>query len=147
MSKFFPFSDITRAQKNSPILAYQTFLVKPYFQKRHYDSSKFFSYLKTLRTNLYFSQTFISKSQNVRFVYLLLGITILFIDPVPPAMTAYPVRHLRSGTGITLITNPYIITNHFFWFLYIFQTFSFIYYIFLDKLEHFVYGFYRVFRL
>jgi hypothetical protein len=29
MSKFFPFSDITRAQKNSPILAYQTFPVKP----------------------------------------------------------------------------------------------------------------------
>jgi hypothetical protein len=30
MSKFFPFSDITRAQKNSPILAYQTLPVKPY---------------------------------------------------------------------------------------------------------------------
>ncbi len=29
MSKFFPFFDITRHQKNSPILAYQTFLVKP----------------------------------------------------------------------------------------------------------------------
>jgi hypothetical protein len=30
MSKFFPFFDITRAQKNSPILAYQTLFVKPY---------------------------------------------------------------------------------------------------------------------
>ena len=30
MSKFFPVFDITRHQKKSPILAYQTFLVKPY---------------------------------------------------------------------------------------------------------------------
>jgi len=30
MSKFFPFFDITRHQKKSPILAYQTLPVKPY---------------------------------------------------------------------------------------------------------------------
>ena len=30
MSKFFPVFDITRAQKKSPILAYQTLPVKPY---------------------------------------------------------------------------------------------------------------------
>ena len=30
MSKFFPFFDITRSQKNSPILYYQTLFVKPY---------------------------------------------------------------------------------------------------------------------
>jgi hypothetical protein len=29
MSKFFPFLDITRHQKFSPIVAYQTFIVKP----------------------------------------------------------------------------------------------------------------------
>jgi hypothetical protein len=32
MSKFFPVFDITRAQKNSPILAYQTLPVKPYIK-------------------------------------------------------------------------------------------------------------------
>lgn len=32
MSKFFPVFDITRAQKNSPILAYQTLFVKPHIK-------------------------------------------------------------------------------------------------------------------